>query len=318
MITSISVILPTYNGATRGEGKYLKQAIESVLNQSYSNFELIIINDGSKDNTEEIIKQYKDNRIIYLKHDINKGPAAARNTALKEATGEYIAFLDDDDYYLPNKLEDQLKFMIKNNVNISICGGFIIKENNKFLYLSKNKVKKFIHTLDIYLDKINFFPDTIMIKNNMKDILFKENLKAAVDWDYVLRLSMREKILMFPQRLFAYRIHQSNLTKNLESIFYYRLLISFELKNELIKYFNKPEHYYFYNLHSVYSINSLKEFRKFYKIVNPLGKAPIEWKIKYLLSYFPFLTKLTVKLKLKDKFYKFVQNYLHFNTIFTL
>ena len=82
----ISVILPTYNGATRGGGKYLREAIESVLNQTYENFELIIINDGSTDNTEEIIKEYKDKRIIYLKHNENKGVYAARNKGLKKAT----------------------------------------------------------------------------------------------------------------------------------------------------------------------------------------------------------------------------------------
>ena len=306
----ITVILPTYNGATRGEGKYLKQAIESLLSQTYENFELIVVNDGSTDNTEEIIEQYKDKRIIYLKHDTNRGPAATRNTGLKKATGEYVAFLDDDDCFYKDKLEEQINFMINKQTNVAICSGDIIDEDNKIIGETK-KYFKSIKAIDIYLNKVNIFPTTLMVSKNIinSTMNFKEYLKGPEDWDYAIRLALKHNILYLPKKLFAYRLHKSNLTKNLEAMFFYRLLSSFELKNEFIKYFNKPDHYYFYNLHSVYNIDSLKEFRKFYKIVSPLGKAPFEWEIKYFLSYFPFLTKLIVKLKLKDKFYKFVQKY---------
>ena len=98
----ISVIIPSYNS-----GKFLGEAIESVVNQTYKNIEIIVINDGSTDNTEEIAKKWqkRDERVRYLKHKENKGPSAARNTGIKNSRGEYIAFLDDDDEWLPEKLE---------------------------------------------------------------------------------------------------------------------------------------------------------------------------------------------------------------------
>jgi glycosyltransferase involved in cell wall biosynthesis len=308
----ITVILPTYNGATRGNGKYLREAIESVLGQTYKNFELIIINDCSTDNTEDIIKEYNDERIIYLKHNENKGPSAARNTGLMKAVGEYIAFLDDDDFYYENKLEEQLNFMLINSVYISASNGNIIDENNKEIGETKNNSIKRITVNDIYLNNATIFPTAVMIKRSLiNNIYFKEYLKGPEDWDFMLRLSIKYDVMAYPKKLFAYRLHNSNISKNLECILFYRLMISFELKKELIKYFRKPEHYYFYNLHCVYNLNCLKEFRKYYKIVNPLGKAPIEWKTKYILSYFPFITKLIVKYKLKENFIKLFKNYIH-------
>ena len=90
----ISVIMSAYNAQ-----KTISRAIRSVLNQTYDDIELIVVNDCSTDNTEKIVKKYKDNRIVYIKHDVNLGAGCARNTGIKNATGEYIAFLDSDDYY---------------------------------------------------------------------------------------------------------------------------------------------------------------------------------------------------------------------------
>ncbi len=88
----ISVILPTYN-----RGYIVERAIKSVLNQTYKNLELIIVDDGSTDNTEEIVKSIEDKRIIFLKHKKNKGASSARNTGIKNSKGEYISFIDSDD-----------------------------------------------------------------------------------------------------------------------------------------------------------------------------------------------------------------------------
>ena len=129
----VSVILPTYNGATRGNGEYLRQALESVLNQSYENFELIIINDGSTDNTENLIKSYRDKRIIYLKNESNKGLGATRNRGLRIVKGDYICFLDDDDLYYENRINTQLNKMLEDNSDVSICGVDIIDEKGKII-----------------------------------------------------------------------------------------------------------------------------------------------------------------------------------------
>ena len=94
----VSVILPTYNRA-----RLVSRSINSVLKQTYNNFELIIIDDGSTDNTKQIINSFNDNRIVYLKHNHNKHASAARNTGIAKSKGELIAFLDDDDQWLPKK-----------------------------------------------------------------------------------------------------------------------------------------------------------------------------------------------------------------------
>ena len=102
--------MPSFN-----TGKYITETIESVLAQSYKNWELIIVDDCSSDNTDEIVSTYlSDDRIHYLKNEKNSGAAFSRNTALREAKGKWIAFLDSDDLWMPEKLEKQLSFMKSN------------------------------------------------------------------------------------------------------------------------------------------------------------------------------------------------------------
>ena len=111
----VSIIMPSYNTAP-----FIDESIQSVQAQSYQDWELIIVDDCSTDNTKEIIKQYlKDERIKYLKNDKNCGAAVSRNRALREAKGKWIAFLDSDDLWKPEKLEKQIKFMKENGYHFS-------------------------------------------------------------------------------------------------------------------------------------------------------------------------------------------------------
>lgn len=110
----VSVIMPSYNTA-----EYITESIQSVINQTYTNWELIIVDDCSTDNTEEIVSQICDERIRYIKNDINSGAAVSRNKALREAKGQWIAFLDSDDIWMPEKLEKQICFMERNRCGFS-------------------------------------------------------------------------------------------------------------------------------------------------------------------------------------------------------
>src|SRR5215208_1895402 len=103
---SFSVIIPAYNNA-----EYLGDAINSVVNQSYPNFELIVVNDASPDNAAEVIKSFTDPRVKYVEHQVNKGLSAARNTGILNASGDYIALLDGDDYFHPDKLKLHAEFL---------------------------------------------------------------------------------------------------------------------------------------------------------------------------------------------------------------
>lgn len=128
----VSVIMPSWN-----TGKFIAESIQSVINQTYKNWELIIVDDCSTDNTDEIVGKFTDIRIKYLKNEKNSGAALTRNRALREAKGEWIAFLDSDDLWKPEKLEHQLKFMKKHNL--------------KFSYHEYVKIDEQSHPLNIYV-----------------------------------------------------------------------------------------------------------------------------------------------------------------------
>ena len=123
----ISIIMPSFN-----TGKYITETIESVLAQSYKNWELIIVDDCSSDNTDEIVSTYlSDDRIQYLKNEKNSGAAFSRNIALRKAKGKWIAFLDSDDLWMPEKLEKQLSFMKSNGYFFSYTDYEEIDVNGK-------------------------------------------------------------------------------------------------------------------------------------------------------------------------------------------
>jgi len=128
----ISIITPLYNAE-----KYIKDTIESVINQSYKNWEMIIVNDCSKDRSQLIVEKYMelDKRIKLVSLESNRGVAFARNTGIKAASGEYLAFLDSDDLWKPNKLSTQLDFMKQNNYYFTFTGYEMI--NNEGVKLNK-------------------------------------------------------------------------------------------------------------------------------------------------------------------------------------
>lgn len=122
----VSIVMPSYNTA-----RFIKNSIDSVLAQTYKNWELLIVDDCSMDNTNEIVAQFNDSRITYVKNEKNSGAAVSRNRALAQAKGKWIAFLDSDDLWAPEKLEKQLKFMVENGYAFSYTRYEEIDENGK-------------------------------------------------------------------------------------------------------------------------------------------------------------------------------------------
>lgn len=122
----VSIVMPSYNTA-----KFIEETIESVLAQSYENWELILVDDCSTDNTDEVVSRFlSDERIRYIKNDTNSGAAVSRNRALREARGKWIAFLDSDDLWEPDKLEKQIAFMQNNNYSFSYTNYIEIDEQS--------------------------------------------------------------------------------------------------------------------------------------------------------------------------------------------
>ena len=210
----VSVIVPTYNRAN-----LVSETIKSILNQTYKNFELIIVDDGSTDNTEEIIRKFSDSRIEYIKTDNWGGPAKPRNTGIKKARGEYIAFCDDDDMWLPEKLERQIKvFQVYKKTAMlytrfktiegDIISNRIFPKNGK--YKSGNIFKSLYHRSFVACS-------SVMVKRSvLGQVGFFDtdpNLIAIEDTDLWLRIALKYIIRCTDNLpLFLYRIHPQNIS----------------------------------------------------------------------------------------------------------
>ena len=138
-LEQVSIITPSYNS-----GCFIAETIRSVLAQTYSNWEMIIVDDCSTDNTESIVKAFADTdpRIRYIRNEKNSGAAVSRNLALKEAKGRWIAFLDSDDLWKPEKLERQIQYMVENDYHFSYHEYDEIDENSKSLGIHVSGIRK--------------------------------------------------------------------------------------------------------------------------------------------------------------------------------
>ena len=215
----ISVIIPSYNS-----GKFLNEAIESVVNQTYKNLEIIIVNDGSIDDTEKIAKEWqeKDKRVRYLKYQSNRGLPAARNTGIKNSQGDYLAFLDADDIWLPSKLETQLEKIKETKSDLIFSNWYIwsAKSNHKSLAITK---KIFLGSLNqsrllcLFIRRNLGNPSTALLKKEklFEVGFFDEELFSSEDYDLWLRFILKGgKISFINQPLIYYRKHSEQMTTN--------------------------------------------------------------------------------------------------------
>ena len=203
-MVKVSVITPVYNAE-----KYISEAIESVLNQSYEDFEVIVIDDGSKDNTLSIIKKY--NRKIRWKSQENKGQASAINEGIKMAKGEYVAYLDADDVCMPDRLEIQVKYLDERR-NVGLVYSSFYQIN------SSGEIQRFIraHPYDdfVLLQEDYIARSTVMHRKKCLDEvgLFDESITGDDDWDMWIRVSEKFGIGYVEKPLVKYRVHGENIS----------------------------------------------------------------------------------------------------------
>ncbi|WP_172461092.1 glycosyltransferase family 2 protein [Priestia endophytica] len=237
----VSVIIPTY----KRPFEVLVKAIDSVLKQTHSNFELIIVDDSPEGDQNRIeiekkITTISDNRVKYIKHAYNQGACKARNTGIEVAKGEYIAFLDDDDTWLPNKLELQLDKFSDKSVGLVYCDAYIVtlKENKEVKRVTREKRKSGFMYEELILD--NFIGSTsfVMLRKDVLDEvgLFDVKLKSAQDYELWLRISNKYKIDCVELPLVTYYIHEGErISTNVD----YKIQ-GFERLNDLnMKYLEK-------------------------------------------------------------------------------
>lgn len=173
-----SVVIPLYN-----KEKYIKRTLYSVFNQTFSNFEIIIIDDGSKDKSCEIIKLISDPRIRLIRQE-NGGPSKARNRGIKEAKGEFIAFLDADDEWLPEKLKKQYEFHSENTDVVWSCTGFKTSGGKREEHILYKKFGLIDDALSAIMDGMTIQTSTVVIKKNVFEndrLLFNESFKRSED-----------------------------------------------------------------------------------------------------------------------------------------
>lgn len=245
-MVTVSVIIPTYGG-----GHFLERAIDSVLAQDYLDIEIIVVDDNGKGTpsqlrTQKIMEKYLDiPRIKYIVHDNNKNGAAARNTGFKHSTGKYIAFLDDDDVYLPSKIRLQVQQLEALDEEWSMCYcSHKVYKNGKLL---RTEIKrKSGHLLfDVLTHKVTIGSTSLLIRRSVYEKLggFDESFKRHQDWEFTARVANMTKIVALDYVGFERYLTFRNSPKSLNEAEYY--MEHYLKKMEpLIKKFNKWEQKY--------------------------------------------------------------------------
>jgi len=213
----VSVIIPTYN-----TGVYIKEAVDSALSQTHPNIEIIVVDDGSTDNTKAVLQPYINSEKVKYIYQRNKGLPGARNTAIKEAKGKYVALLDADDLFLPDKLGRQVQHLEENkDLDLSYCDIYHFKDSEpdkllrlNYTYYSGEAV------FEKLLEKNFIAPLSVVVRRSVFDRLgyFDESLRRSEDYEFYLRLAYGgAKIDFLPTPLAKLRIrHRANL-QGLES-----------------------------------------------------------------------------------------------------
>lgn len=209
----VSVIIPTYKGS-----ETLERAINSVLNQSYNNTEIIIVDDNDKNSkqrrkTERLMRNFDQNNIIYINHEYNKNGAAARNTGIKNAKGKYIAFLDDDDEWLPQKVELQVNKLEKLNKEWGgIYSGFIRKKNGEIVSKSNELIEgNFKKELLLMRFDIAGSSNLFLRRSVLEELEgFDESFNRHQDWEILIRFFRDYKLAAIQDKLLIKHLTSQN------------------------------------------------------------------------------------------------------------
>jgi glycosyltransferase involved in cell wall biosynthesis len=215
----VSVMMPAFNAE-----RFIRQAIESVLEQSYSNWELIVVDDGSTDETAEALKEFVDPRIKVI-HQSNAGESAARNAALEHAGGEFLAFLDADDVYLPNHLAVAVDYLQTHSGSDGVYtdGYYCDKAGTLMQSLSSRRIGPFEgQVIDQVTRSSAVFgpPICVVLRRNIivkYDLRFDTNITIGPDWDFFRQYAQVARFGYVDQKTCLYRLHQANISFRVDS-----------------------------------------------------------------------------------------------------
>ena len=279
MIPKVSIILPTYNGE-----KYITQAIESVFLQNFSNFELIIINDVSLDNTEKVVLESikEDQRIKYFKNETKIGFPQSLNQGLSVSKGEYITRIDDDDVWCDkNKLKKQIEFLEENKNYVLVGSGAIAIDNKGeelYHFLEPEKDEE-IRNYILYRNP--FLHSSVIFRKDIVQKLggYNEKVPGACDYDLWLRIGKVGKFYNFPECLIKFRVPPSY--RNVAGVRREKLRRTLE-KIDIIRHYRKDyPHFYQATCKDYLKLIYLSTFARFSKLDNYLyqKRQTSNWRI---------------------------------------
>lgn len=300
----VSIIMSVYNGE-----KFIAETIESILRQDYKNFELIIIDDASTDNTVEIVNLFRDERIILIKNEINMRLAHNLNTAIKLSSGKYIARIDADDIFLKKRLVEQVRYM-ESNPDVLVLGGYAKQfgnENNILKYpLSYELIK-----VSLLFENSICHP-AIIFRNDPKKIYYNPEFIASQDYELWSRLIWDNKIENIPKKVIKYRIH-GNQTKHLlkqeqnSGARYARIIMLKKVLDNL----SEEEEELFISACNIHSGKTKNELEAISNLFNCIAKENRSKKI-----YNPqLLDKVMDKVYLKNYYVSLKKEYIHIKVL---
>lgn len=289
---SVSVIIPTYN-----REHTIGLAIRSVLEQTFQDFEIIVVDDNSTDGTRGIIEGFRDPRIRYLRHEQNRGAAGARNTGISGARGDYLAFLDSDDEWLPHKLDEQISLLGDLSAGWGLtCSGFFLVVNGCEREYIPACVPSWFRRLHWICD---LSPGTTLVVRReclARVGLLDEELPRLEDWDWLLRLSKLYKLVVVEKPLA--RVHRGLLpSADLVEVSTRRFLRKHDKEFQAIGWFYRHQifsthwlglAYWFYREGRFFRGNRyvMKAF-----LQDPLGTSALSWVLWVLKRRLPMLRK---------------------------
>lgn len=252
----ISVVIPVYNGE-----KTIKDTIESVLAQTFQNFELIVINDGSKDSTLEIISGIQDPRIKVFSYP-NAGLSASRNRGIAQASGEYISFIDADDLWTPDKLESQLKALEENpQAVLAYSWTNCIDESGQLLGPGdRSNISGDVYATLLLNNFLENGSNALIRTKVFAEVGgFDESLNSAEDWDMWLRLAARYPFVLVPFPHILYRVYTTSMSSNvlkMEAACLRVIERAFEQAPDSLQYLKEP------SIANIYKYNIFKALKE--------------------------------------------------------
>ncbi|MRX54258.1 glycosyltransferase [Bacillus idriensis] len=296
----VSVIIPTYN-----RSNLLKKSIETVLGQTFTDFELIIVDDCSKDDTQKVILSFNDPRIIYIKLEENQGAPFARNIGINKAKGKYVAFLDSDDQWLPEKLQKQVLTFKKNEKTGVVYTGIKKISENNVEYQTPIHRGNILSKL--FINNCVDSTSTVMVKKNvlLKVNGFDLDLPSCQDWDLWIRLSLITEFDFVSEPLVNYYRHDGDrISTNFNSVLKGHLAMYNKHENLAKELPNKNEQkFYFYIGKRIFRAAIIHQNNEFTKIGRKFFLKAIKT-YPFSINNYLFYTGSHINQKFLTLFYK--------------